>query len=67
MDTFIIVLIISLFLYLGIRDIVIAKKRRRNYLLLKRISKKFDQLSSDSKKQSKLFNQLLDILSEEKE
>lgn len=65
MDALIISLLIGLFLYLGIRDIIIAKKRRRNHILLKRISKKFDQLNTESKKQARLFSKLLDILSEE--
>ena len=65
MDALIISLLITLFLYLGIRDIVIAKKSRSNRILLKRISSKFDQLSKETKKQSRLFSRLLDILSNE--
>jgi len=65
MDALIISLLIALFLYLGIRDIVIAKKSRSNRILLKRISSKFDQLSKETKKQSRLFSRLLDILSNE--
>lgn len=67
MDALIIALLIALFLYLGIRDIVIAKKRRSNRILLKRISTKFDQLSKETKKQSRLFGRLLDILSKEED
>ena len=67
MDSLIIVLLITLFLYLVIRDIVIAKKRRSNRILLKRISTKFDKLSEETKKQSRLFGKLLDILAEKEE
>jgi len=67
MDALIIALLIALFLYLGIRDIIIAQKRRSNRILLKRISTKFDQLSKETKKQSRLFSRLLDILSKEED
>jgi len=48
-----------------VRDIVVRGKRRENRILLKRISRKFDTLSKDSKSQNKMFNRLLDILSKE--
>ena len=63
MDAAILTVLIALLVYMIIRDIVISKKRRANRIMLKRISTKFDQLSKDTKTQSNLFNQLLNILS----
>lgn len=65
MDYIIIGLLISLVVYLIVRDLVVAKKRKKNYVMLKRISQKQDQLSKEYKKQSGLFNSLLKILSKD--
>lgn len=65
MDYIIITLLVILFLYLVIRDVIIAKKRRKNHVMLKRVSTKLDQLNKESTKQNKLFEKLLDILSED--
>ena len=65
MDYAILTVLILIIIYMIVRDIVVRGKRRENRILLKRISRKFDTLSKDSKSQNKMFNRLLDILSKE--
>ena len=65
MDYAILLLLITLILYLIIRDKIIARKRKKNHVMLKRISTKIDNLSKESIKQNKLFDRLLNILGDE--
>lgn len=65
MDYVILILLIVLILYLIIRDNVIARKRKKNHVMLKRISSKIDHINKESLKSNKLFTKLLDVLSEE--
>lgn len=65
MDYVILILLIVLILYLIIRDNVIARKRKKNHVMLKRISSKIDHINKESLKSNKLFMNLLDVLSEE--
>ena len=67
MDYIIIGLLVSLMIYLIVRDFVVAKKRKKNHVMLKRISTKQDQLSKEYRKQSGLFNRLLIILSKDED
>lgn len=66
MDYVILFFLITLILYLIIRDNVVARKRKKNHVMLKRISSKIDHANKESIKLNKLFERLLDILSDEK-
>lgn len=67
MDYIILILLCFISIYLIIRDRIASKRRKKTYLLLKRISSKIDFVNKTINKQNKLFEKLLDILSDEKD
>lgn len=63
MDYFIAILLITIIIYLIVRDTIVKKRRKKTQLLIKRLGRKLDLLVISSKKQSKSFDALLNILS----
>jgi len=62
MDFLIATLLSVLIIYVMVRDYVVKRRHKKTYIMLKRISRKLDVLSEDSKKQKRSFTNLLDIL-----
>ncbi len=60
-------LLISIILYLVIRDIRMRRYRKKGHTMLKRISKKLDLNIKESKEHNRLFQILLNILTKEGE
>ena len=65
MDYVILFFLLVLILYLIVRDKIIARKRRKNHVMLERVSKKMDYINKELKKSNNLFLKLLDALSDE--
>lgn len=65
MDYIILILLVFISIYLIARDRIASKRRKKTYLLLKRISGKIDFVNKNINKQNKLFEKLLDILSDD--
>ena len=65
MDYFILGLLIIIFIYLVIRDVIMIKRRNTTHAVVKRISRKLDGTQESLNKQTRLMDSLLKILSEE--
>jgi hypothetical protein len=64
-DYFILGLLIMIFIYLVIRDVIVIKRRKTTHAITKRNSRKLDGVKKDLDKHNRLLDSLLKILSEE--
>ena len=64
-DYFILGLLVLIFIYLIIRDVMIVKRRKTTHAVVKRNSRKLDGLKESVDKHNRLLDSLLRILSEE--
>ena len=64
-DYFILGLLILIFTYLIIRDVIVIKRRKTTHAITKRSSRKLDGVKESVDKQNRLLDSLLKILSED--
>jgi hypothetical protein len=63
-DYFILGLLIMIFIYLIVSDVIVIKRRKTTHAITKRNGHKLDGIKESSDKQNRLLESLLKILSE---